>query len=323
MKNSLQKSMKTFFWLVRREFWENKAIFFWLPLALSAVFFVLFLVVEIGFKEVLSADGFHRIQNLFGELYASLLRVRMVTYMPLQMGRFFIHSLLVTGAFVSTFYLLSSLYGDRRDRSILFWKSMPMSDTQQVLVKLVFPLVLTPFVAIVFGFLSYFIAALIVAVLSIFGYYNFFSIMMSNADLYTLPLSYLSLMPIYFVWALPTMGWFLFVSSMAKSRVVPWAIGTPILGMLILKFVNSAFQLNLDLMWINMNLFVRLIASNLPVHWVMQLSPTDVKMLKIQGIDTDIMNVAWSSPNLWLGAVFGVLMISLAIRARKHADALS
>lgn len=323
MNSSVQKTMKTFFWLVRREFWENKAIFLWLPVALGVGFFLLFMMVEIFFKGVLSADHFKEMQSMFDTEFATNVRFRMVTHVPVEMARFFLHVLLGTGAFLSSFYLLSALHGDRRDRSILFWKSMPISDLSQVAAKLVFPLIFIPLLAIVIGFLSYFLAAFIVGALSIFSYFNFFGIILSNRDLYDLPLKYLSLLPFYFVWALPTVGWFLLVSSVANSRVFPWAVGMPILGTLILSFLNSALKLNLDMLWIVKNLLARLIAANLPASWLVELSHEELKATAQQPLEITIANVSWANQSLWLGAIFGIAMICLATRVRKHADALS
>ena len=42
------------------------------------------------------------------------------------------------GWLAGLYYLLSSLYTDRKDNSVLFWKSMPVSETQNVLTKLLF-----------------------------------------------------------------------------------------------------------------------------------------------------------------------------------------
>ncbi|GAE49902.1 membrane protein [Xanthomonas arboricola pv. pruni str. MAFF 311562] len=56
-------------------------------------------------------------------------------------------------AFVVFFYSLGSLYDDRRDRSVLFWKSLPVSDVQTVLSKAAWALLLAPLIAIVIGVL--------------------------------------------------------------------------------------------------------------------------------------------------------------------------
>ena len=323
MNSSVQKSMKTFFWLVRREFWENKAMLFWLPVALGVGFFLMFLAVEISFKQVLSEDGFKEIQAIVGYADATAIRLKSVTHIPSSMARFILHVLLISSALLSSGYLFSALHGDRRDRSVLFWKSMPVSDLSQVLAKLVFPLLLTPVLVIVIGFLSCFLAAFIVAVLSLFGYINWFSTILSNPDLYTLPLTYLSLLPFYMVWALPTVGWFLLVSSMASSRVFPWAVGMPIMLTLILTFLNGILKLNLDIVWVVKNLLARLIIANVPASWVLDLSPPQMALIGPKSLHVIAVDVPWSGASLWLGAVFGIALILIATRVRKHADVLN
>jgi ABC-2 type transport system permease protein len=50
---------------------------------------------------------------------------------------------------VGVFYCLDALHSERRDRSILFWKSLPVSDRTTVLSKAAIPLVILPLV--IFG----------------------------------------------------------------------------------------------------------------------------------------------------------------------------
>src|SRR6202022_4720113 len=56
--------------------------------------------------------------------------------------------LMGTTFIVAVFYCLDALHGERRDRSILFWKSLPVSDRTTVLSKAAIPLVVLP----LFGF---------------------------------------------------------------------------------------------------------------------------------------------------------------------------
>ena len=55
--------------------------------------------------------------------------------------------IIVTTLIVGGFYCLDALHGERRDRSILFWKSLPVSDLTTVLSKMTIPLVVLPLVA--------------------------------------------------------------------------------------------------------------------------------------------------------------------------------
>ena len=64
----------------------------------------------------------------------------------------------------STWYLLDCLYAERRDRSILFWKSMPLSDTETVLSKLATALLVIPLVYFAVADLTTLLIAFIVSV---------------------------------------------------------------------------------------------------------------------------------------------------------------
>ena len=328
MNYSEKNKMKTFSWLVRREFWENKGLFLWVPVALAFFFFLLFLTVEFVFKGVLSSAHYQTMQEIFGKSEAAAKIVGFTTHHVSDMSRFFLHVLLFAGAFLSSFYLLGALHVDRRDRSILFWKSMPVSELAEVFSKLSFPLLLTPLICLFLAFCSYFFAALLVSVLSIFGPLNLFSTIMLNEDMYKTPLLFFSLIPFYILWSLPTVGWFLMVSSLARSRVFPWAVGLPILCTILLGIVNTLFQMNWDIAWFVKHFLARLIAANIPGSWLLEIQPEafpDFATNPGSGFFTPelLMKGAWQclrSPSVWLGAVFGIGMILLAIRIRRYSD---
>src|SRR3546814_13401578 len=52
-------------------------------------------------------------------------------------------------AFVVFFYCLGALYDERKDRSVLFWKSLPVSDAQTVLSKVGSAVVVAPVLAVI------------------------------------------------------------------------------------------------------------------------------------------------------------------------------
>jgi ABC-2 type transport system permease protein len=206
MNATVKNNLKTFSWLVRREFWENKGLFLWVPVAIAFVLFLLFLTVEILFKEVLSSESYQIERQFYGSAKTALMIIESNKHHVSDMSRFFLQVSLIIGAFLSSFYLLGALHNDRRDRSILFWKSMPVSDISEVFSKLAFPLLMTPLICILFAFCSYFFAGLLVAILTKFGPYDLFSTIMQNMDMYKTPLQLLSLLPFYILWSLPTVG---------------------------------------------------------------------------------------------------------------------
>jgi ABC-2 type transport system permease protein len=117
------------YWSVRRELWENRAIYI-APLAVAVVFLVAFLIGAIHpplkMRDAMALDPVQH-QDLVEQPYT-----------------FAAFLLMGTTLIVAMFYCLEALYSERRDRSILFWKSLPVSDLTTVLAKLSIPLVILP-----------------------------------------------------------------------------------------------------------------------------------------------------------------------------------
>src|SRR5256884_779772 len=119
------------YWSVRRELWENRSIYV-APLIVAVVVLFGFLVSTIGMPErrqaVLLLDPAHQ---------------RAAIGAPYDVAAMM---LIFTAFIVGVFYCLDALHGERRDRSILFWKSLPVSDLTTLLSKVTIPLVALPLV---------------------------------------------------------------------------------------------------------------------------------------------------------------------------------
>ncbi|MGC1458667.1 MAG: hypothetical protein WA825_10345, partial [Steroidobacteraceae bacterium] len=111
--------------LIRRELWEHRAL--WIaPLAVAALLLLLAIIGKTN------AD--------FGQV--ALPEQRRALFAVI-MAYAVVPQFLVLGI-VSWMYAGDCLYAERKDRSILFWKSMPVSDTLTVLSKLLLVVVLVP-----------------------------------------------------------------------------------------------------------------------------------------------------------------------------------
>ena len=122
------------YWSIRRELWENRSIYI-APLAVAGLILIGFLIHVIYLPGKLrEASALEPMQQL--ELIEQ----------PYNFA-----ALLMMGAYliVALFYCLDALHGERRDRSILFWKSLPVSDLTTVLSKVVIPLVILPIISFV------------------------------------------------------------------------------------------------------------------------------------------------------------------------------
>jgi ABC-2 type transport system permease protein len=125
-------AIRPFYWSVWRELWENRAIYI-VPLIVGAVQVFGFAISTVGLAErrraVLLLDTAKQ-RTAIGAPY-DIVAVMMI----------------FTVFIVGLFYCLDALYGERRDRSILFWKSLPVSDRTTVLSKLTIPLAILPLIA--------------------------------------------------------------------------------------------------------------------------------------------------------------------------------
>lgn len=147
--------MKTMAMLVRREFWEHR-VFLWLPLAICVLFFLTCLIL--GTKFSIDTNNFGRAGR--GALTPNAPGFFMVLTVLLPM---FVSALM---ALVTFFYVSDSLYADRKDRSILFWKSLPVSDSMTVLSKMLVALIAVPLVVYVIAFVTNLLVMLVFKVSS-------------------------------------------------------------------------------------------------------------------------------------------------------------
>ena len=120
-----------FYWTLRREFWEHRALYI-APLAVAALILVGFTVSLVGLS--------WRAKEL-----AALTQDEQAAAIA-QPYHFAAAAIILTTLIVSIFYCLGALYNERRDRSILFWKSLPVSDLTTVLAKASIPIVILPLI---------------------------------------------------------------------------------------------------------------------------------------------------------------------------------
>src|SRR6267143_6655386 len=119
------------YWSVWRELWENRSIYI-APLAVAVVVLFGFFLSTYGMPE-----------RRRGVLLMDLAKQRALISEPYDTAAMM---LIFTVFIVGVFYCLDALYGERRDRSILFWKSLPVSDLTTVLSKVSIPLLVLPLV---------------------------------------------------------------------------------------------------------------------------------------------------------------------------------
>ncbi len=216
--------MKRLTALIKREFWENKGAFRTTPLVIGGIFLVAMLMFLITFNHF--DNEFQSLKELlrFVAQQDTGLRDKILFGINLELSVFFSMVL----AFVVFFYLLGSLYDDRKDRSILFWKSLPASDTLTIASKLLSAMLVAPFIFWVIYVITHLVIMLLfsIVVMALGG--NPWTLFLSLGS----PFEAWSLVLVsYFaqsVWALPLYGWLMLVSAFAPRIPLLFAILPPV-----------------------------------------------------------------------------------------------
>ena len=221
--------VRPFYWSVRRELWEHSAVYA-APLIVAGLLLFGFLISTYWLVHaVRAATAARRLVRTMDtgsvDAFAAATVAAVRTSAAVGMPYMFVAGLVFAVATVVTlFYATGALYGERRDRTILFWKSLPVSDLTTVLAKVAVALAVMP--AVVFAIV--FPTQLVMLIWSCL-------ILIANgvspADLLgflNFPYLWLALGRGVFImalWYAPIACWLILVSGWAKRVAFLWAIG--------------------------------------------------------------------------------------------------
>ena len=314
--------MKTMKWLVKRELWEHKGMLVWTPLVIAGLIAALALLAIFLGKQVQFSGEAAAAQSLTvsiqGQARASLVDTLAQGYIVAAVPVYMVLGFLVF------FYCLGALNDERRDRSILFWKSLPVSDRTTVLSKAITALVVAPLIVVGIALaLSLVLLLAVVIKLSLHGTV-LFGDLLTTPELYLAPLRVLGLLPVYVLWALPTVGWLLLISSMVRSKVFVWAVGLPLGAALLMVWGQKMLGFDLNVGWFISNITNRVLLGVVPGSWVWFDGRTLV-LSEEHGLPTaaSAFVYSWSTlgnVGLWIGVAAGIAMIAVAIRMRRRRE---
>src|ERR1039458_7109336 len=204
------------YWSVRRELWENRSIYI-APLAVPAVYLLGFGISVIWLPHNMREVWMPHTMREMAALKATDSLIGLA--MPYSHAAMLI---MLIAFLVGIFYSLDALHGERRDRSILFWKSLPVSDRTTVLSKASIPLLVLPLL----------VFAITVILQQIMRLLSTAALLMSGGSAATLwrqlPLFQMELVLLYALavitlWYAPLYGWLLLVSGWARRTTFLWA----------------------------------------------------------------------------------------------------
>jgi len=276
-----------FYWSVRREIWENRSIYL-APLAVAGLFLLGFLINLITLHHRLGISIRDATLHRDVEVNAYQLAGAVI------MG---------TAIIVGFFYSLDALYGERRDRTILFWKSLPVSDLTTVLAKITVPLVILPIVCFLVAVATQFIVLLLSSIV-LLGSGGGVATLWSHASFFHFSLVLLyHIFTVHGLWYAPIYGWLILISAWAPRAPFLWAVLPP--------FVISG----LEKITFNTTHFLALIQYRFS-------GPQGPGPMQAGG-DADftahlIPHGFFTTPGLWTGLLVGAAFLYAAVRIRRY-----
>ncbi|MFN2385046.1 MAG: ABC transporter permease [Thermoanaerobaculia bacterium] len=284
------REIRPMYWSVRRELWENRSLYL-APAIVSAVVLFGTLIGTIGLPG--------RVRNAASDpakLHDVLVGSPSTAPSPVMF----------VALMVGLFYCLEALHGERKDRSILFWKSLPVSDRTTVLSKASIPLLVLPVIAYVLGMstqllLLYARSAVLwasgLSASAMWAEMRFFEGLVIMA--YGLAA--------FVLWWAPIHGWFLLVSAWAKRAVLLWAVlpWLAVAGLERMVFGSLSFMRMLQYRWTGaMTEAFTLKPGSHDIDRLAQLRPGHFL----------------TRPGLWLGLAFAAACLAAAVRLRRHRE---
>lgn len=281
--------------LLRRELWEHRAV--WIaPLLVAGTVIIMSMFGPSRFE---MGDG----PAVRGDLQAP-------TQVALLFGRgtMIVLSTVLGGiTCIAIFsYLLDCLYAERKDRSILFWKSLPVSDAQTVLAKVALALVIAPLLALLVAAAAFPVLLLVLKLRynGLDGVIGWDAFVGAYSMLPRILLTWLS----GILWYSPFAGYLLLASVLAKRVPLMYAVMPPAVLMLVEGMVLNSFHV------------ARFLGSRLAPWtgdgWSLNVTP--------QQLMSGTARPDWSGPlldaNLWLGVAAAAGMVYIVIRLRRYRD---
>jgi ABC-2 type transport system permease protein len=194
--------------------------------------------------------------------------------------------------------------GERRDRSILFWKSLPVSDATTVLAKASIPFVFIPL-------MTFATTVATQATMLVLGTARLLGSDAGSADLWGhIPLLQMSAMLLYHLvsvhalWWAPLWGWLLMVSAWARRAALLWAV-LPVLAVGLLEriaFNTSRFVTMLGHRFLGDPQGAAMSSGSMSMAWMTPPSPGQLL----------------SSADLWVGLAIAAAFLAVAVRLRRH-----
>ncbi len=282
-------AVRLMYWSVRRELWEIRAIYI-TPVAVACLFLF-------GF----SISILHLLVKMHAAPGLDVMQQRELLGQPYEFAEDLIMGTLLL---VGLFYSADALYGERRDRSILFWKSAPVSDSITVLSKAAIPIVVLPLLAFAVTVLTQWIMLMISSAVVLGSGHNV-AILWSRVGIFhRWPMLLFHFLCIHGLWQSPIYAWLLLISGWARRVPILWATLPPLTIGIVEKvaFNTTYFGSLIGNRFTGGSEGVAIMESGRAMGPMMLFAPLHFLI----------------NPGLWIGLAVTTAFLAAAVRVRRY-----
>lgn len=289
--------------LMQREMAEHKAMIVKTPIIIGVVCAILMLLGMIG--GAIAGNQLFELSQQARNLQTMTPEVAATVFENISGHYAYIGTILALVMPIMVFvYCVHTLFDERRTRSDLFWKSLPVSDTHVIASKALTALLVIPTIyTAVFVVLAY-TTILTFTIVAAFLGWNVAPALLSWGIL--APLSVLTIIPVYALWALPAVGYLLLVSALSKSKPLLVALLVPLVVVVVVGMVDAFPYTNMSFGY---DMVGRLLYSIVPFSWG-EFNHTNPL-------------TAWTvlvSPQMLAGIILGGTLLYATVHIRKKQE---
>ncbi len=274
-------------WSVRRELWENRFLYIGPLIVTAVVLFATFISIAVMP---------HRLRALEpAKQVARLVKPYSMAPAPIMFATLI----------VGLFYSLDALYGERRDRSILFWKSLPVSDRTTVLSKACIPFVVLPLIGFALSVATQVILLLVTTPVLLGNHINPAPIWAELRFFQGLIIMSYGL-AVHALWFAPIYAWLMLVSAWARRAPFLWAV-LPLLAVAALERIafNTAYF---------MGMLQYRVGGAMKEAFAFKADADFDRLSQLRPANF------LSTPGLWVGLAFAAVFLAAAVRLRRNRE---
>ncbi len=295
--------------LIQREIWEHRAIYI-VPAIIATL---LTLMTVTGQIQVTMHD---KIVNLTIVFLSNVTEQERAAIFDIVLGLMAVIFSMAMWA-VTVFYCLDALYAERKDKSILFWRSLPITDAETVISKLLIALLVIPLITLVVVLATDLVVLLVMSVWIAIQGGDAGHLIWNSVSLFDSWIAVSFFVLALPLWLAPFVGWFLFVSGFVKKMPLMLAF-LPIFILPMLEAMTSQTTVFWDAF------FVRTVTPPLfEGGGIIEMVRNGELRLAAESLDllsTINFGKFVSSPGLWTGLIVCGLLSTAAIYVRRYRD---